>query len=430
MNINNLTIFTSSVCNLNCTYCYVKKEKAVFDYDTAVVSSILNNEYINRFKTDFPESVNSLTRLEFWGAEPSIHLDLMAEKLKDFKEAFPNLNQIFMSSNYSLPTFIDKVKLFIDAMANLSNTKWTFHLQCSIDGSEEITDGNRGKGTTQAILLNLNKLKELDMPDNVNLIVCNKATIARESYDDLVNIEFCENYFNFLKNALDYKGKNKDFSFAAPTCVEPMYYTKSDGLKFSQIIENFIILSHKYNYHFVPYVRNRKYKLSEYMKGGLCGQCSSAMVMLPDNTYGVCSRSGFDIIPEHHAVKVKELKNDFDRELISRDAWIKDINGYKQLRYNMTTFYETRTKAMFHELYNTAKVLLAIGEISNEYINDDLLKKHIQLFARFTTCMQTNKELTGSYFCCSSYFLPLFFNGAMTKLYNYAKEKGLLEEGN
>ncbi len=424
--ITNLTIFTSAICNLNCTYCYVKKDNSLLEYDESVVESIKNNEYISRFQSDFPESVNSLTTLEFWGAEPSVHLDLVADKLEDYKKAFPNLTNINMSSNYTLPNFIDNVTELLDAMGKIKNTNWKFHLQCSIDGSKSITDTNRGQGTTDKIINNLNLLKKLSIPDNVCLTVANKSTISKEQFDELSNYESVKDYMEYLQNILSFTGKNKSFWATAPTCVEPYYYNKADGVKFSKVIENFITLSKETNKLCIPYVRNRKIILSEYMRGGFCGQCEQCVTMLPNNKYVSCHRCGFDIIPKHYEIRTAEYKELLDRELSSPTDWLKDISGYKKLEYNMNTFYNTKAKTFFSQFYNTSKILLDIGEISSIYYNDEILRRHIMLFMNITKCSQTNKELTGSYFCSSSFFMPLFFNGAIQKIYDFLEDKKLI----
>ncbi len=89
-----LTIFSSAICNLKCTYCYIKKEPEVFAFDEEIVNAIKSDEYIKRFKQDFPESINSIESLALWGAEPTIHLDLIASKLALFKQTFPNLYKV------------------------------------------------------------------------------------------------------------------------------------------------------------------------------------------------------------------------------------------------------------------------------------------------------------------------------------------------
>ena len=424
--ITNLTIFTSSICNLDCSYCYVKKSHALFEYDGHIINSIKNNEYINRFKKDFPQYLNTLTTLEFWGAEPTIHLDLVAEKLIDYKDAFPNLSNISLSSNYTLPEFIDKVKALVMAMGSIKETTWNLHIQCSIDVSPYITNNNRGNGTTNKIISNINRLKDLFIPQNVQLTVSNKSTISNDQFDYLTDLNNVENYIAFLHDVIDYKSRNKTFWISAPTCVEPFYYTKLDGLKFSKVIDNFICISEKNENTFIPYVRNKKINLSEYMCGGFCGQCDSCVTMLPDNMYSACHRCGFDIIPEHYDMKNIEYHKMFNRNLEDKSSWITDLKNYNQLTNNMNIFYSSTNKMIFTQLYNISKVLLDVGEISPMYYNDKLLKQHIMLFMHFTKCIQTNKELTGSYFCCSSFFIPLFFNGAIDKIYNYLLSKNKL----
>lgn len=421
--IKDLTIFASSICNLRCSYCYIKKDQAVFDYDTKLVDALKSGEYIKRIKKDFPESVNTLENLQAWGAEPSIHLDLLAEKLKDFKMAFPKLNSFRMSSNYTYVHFFENVSNMINAMSEFPDTHWTYSLQCSIDGTEDVNDINRGSGTTKLIIDNLNKIKEIELPDNVTLIIRNKATISKESFDKFVNYDYCENYFLFLKNLFSCSDKKKDISAAPPTCVDPDNYTKEDGEKFSKIIDNFIKISKKYNYRFIPYIKRKEYKLSEWTCGGLCGHCHASVIILPDDKYASCHRSAFDIIPSHYETRKKEFKEIFNRDLVSIDNWVGDINTYRQLESNMQKLYTTKSKMFFSEFYNTAKILCDIGEISSVYKNREILKEHIKLFIRLTICMQASIDLTGSYFCCASYFIPLFFNGAMAQIYDYLNEK-------
>lgn len=425
--IKNLVIFSSSVCNLNCTYCYVKKEKTLFDYDINFVNALKSNEYINRIKHDFPESPETLKHFEIWGAEPSIHLDIVVEKLKDFKIAFPKLDSFMMSSNFTNPNFIEYVKMLFEAMGEIKDTKWTYVLQCSIDGLEEVNDMNRGIGTTKKIIKNINILKNIEVPENVHLIITNKATISKDSFDDLSNYDFMENYYNFFKSIFSIN-KNIETHMSAPTCVEPVYYTREDGEKYANVMANFITISKKYNTHYIPYMRNYKQRFIEFECGGLCGQCYSSVIILPNGKYGVCHRTGFDMVTAHYNARAKEVKNDFDRNLISPDNWVVDIEGYKKLVNNMSALYNSRTKLIFTQFYNVAKALRDVGEISPIYNNDELLRKHIKLFMNFTICMQTNKDLTGSYFSCSTYFIPLFFNGAIDKMYKYLVDTGKIKE--
>ena len=425
--IKDLTIFSSSVCNLKCTYCYVQKESSVFEYDSILVEALKSGEYIDRFKKDFPESISTLESLETWGAEPSIHLDIVADKLKDFKTSFPNIKRFMMSSNYTTPCFVDNVQKMLTAMSLFPETNWSFILQCSIDGMHDINDKNRGNGTTDKIIENLNKIKALTIPENIMLYISNKATISKENFDLFLDYEYCKKYYSFFKKLFSCTNPRIKMNPNPPTCVEPIYYTKNDGCKYSLILQNFIKLSKEENYDFIPYVKRNNYKLSEKMCGGLCSQCHSSVIMLPNGYYGTCHRSSLDIVEAHYLSRCNEFKTMFDRELMSKDNWLGNINIYNNLRRNMKIHYSTSSKMFFTQFYNEAKVLRNIGEISPLYFDDNILKEHIKLFMQFTICLQTNKDLTGSYFCCSSYFIPLFFNGAMYHIYDYLKQNNKLD---
>jgi hypothetical protein len=57
-----------------------------------------------------------LTRLEFWGGEPSFGIPRAIPTIKKLIEYYPNLHDFMMSTNLTLPNVNDYIFKFIDTL--------------------------------------------------------------------------------------------------------------------------------------------------------------------------------------------------------------------------------------------------------------------------------------------------------------------------
>ena len=91
---DNLCLFPSATCNLNCRYCNISKNPALLKIDQELAKSFENPEYyLNRIKQYFPHP-HSLKILEFWGGETFLNIERVFNLLSLIIEEYPykNLN--------------------------------------------------------------------------------------------------------------------------------------------------------------------------------------------------------------------------------------------------------------------------------------------------------------------------------------------------
>lgn len=140
-------VMTTTTCNSQCRYCY---EKSCRDFDTP-----LNKKW--KFDFSMPEKISYNLKdlkkflerdkkehvITFYGGEPLIE----AQKIKEIMDL---INARYMIQTNGL-------------LLNRLESKYTNRFEAiliSIDGRKEITDFNKGDGTYQKVISNLNLIKE------------------------------------------------------------------------------------------------------------------------------------------------------------------------------------------------------------------------------------------------------------------------------
>ncbi len=140
-------IILTEKCNSNCRYCYEKSmnefengldKKWKFDFNVPCDTEI-NIEKLKKFILQDKDPV-----IIFYGGEPLLQLD----KIKEIIDAFGDSVRYCMQTNGKL---LDKVPTeYMDKFSRIL---------VSIDGDRERTDYNRGKGTYDTILKNIDFIR-------------------------------------------------------------------------------------------------------------------------------------------------------------------------------------------------------------------------------------------------------------------------------
>lgn len=96
-------LYSTATCNLNCTYCYINKNKGLSSIDKILAESFADpNYYIDFIKKYFPNR-NDLQSLEVWGGETFIHMERVHHILHQLIDQYPFfrrffcINQLFIS---------------------------------------------------------------------------------------------------------------------------------------------------------------------------------------------------------------------------------------------------------------------------------------------------------------------------------------------
>ena len=179
--------YPATVCNLNCRYCSIDKNPALIQIDKILEESFKGDYYINFTKEIFPDP-NQLTRVETWGGEPTLGWHRMHNLMHQIIENYPNFYEFFSSSNMVQPHFLTELQGMLNIFKEYPERKFTFYLQMSLDGTEKITDENRGKGVTKKlreVFKNMVSILHQIIPENVKFECFFKPTLDIDNIKEL-----------------------------------------------------------------------------------------------------------------------------------------------------------------------------------------------------------------------------------------------------
>ena len=160
----NLIWFLTERCNLKCGHCFVshkgRKYRDEITYDQ--INKILNT------------SKNSLKKIAFTGGEPLLNKDF--ENIFISADALPNLKELHVSTNGMF-----NEKLF-SILQKCKNEKIHYHVQSSLDGSEEIHNAIRGnKRSYKGVIELLNMFSEFKKSSNLSLGMSLVMAVSRKN---------------------------------------------------------------------------------------------------------------------------------------------------------------------------------------------------------------------------------------------------------
>ena len=181
--INQIRIHTTYACNLRCKYCYLgdrleKYQGKDFSYLGDMVKNI-----VKIFKT----SNTVVKEVLLHGAETTvIPSNILYESLLPVKEILCEDGHINIQTNGTLITdsyIKDLLKLEVPLFFSIS-----------LDGPEEVTDFNRGRGTYKKILNSLKVLNENDVSCGLISVITNNTVKDLDGFKK--HMEFLENEYN------------------------------------------------------------------------------------------------------------------------------------------------------------------------------------------------------------------------------------------
>lgn len=102
-------LYSTAVCNLDCTYCYINKNKGLKAIDRLLADSFADPDYYFGFIRDYFPHKGDLQKLEIWGAETFLHMERVHPVLHKLIGHYPFFRSFFASTNFSYPEWTDKV---------------------------------------------------------------------------------------------------------------------------------------------------------------------------------------------------------------------------------------------------------------------------------------------------------------------------------
>jgi len=193
----------SSICNLDCVYCYIPKNKILNKVHKKWAEKIRNGTHYETMSEYFPDG---LTAISFWGGEPTLGFKDL-ERLTDLLDFNKNLTQFSTSTNFAKIEGLEFLLKTLNDYQKKTGRQLSFDLQISIDGTKENTEKNRGIGTYDRTVNNLKRLKEFSKEIDCMFVNLHcKPTNMAEDYKNFAEnpqtlMDFLDS-FNYLNNFL------------------------------------------------------------------------------------------------------------------------------------------------------------------------------------------------------------------------------------
>ena len=454
-----ICLISSAGCNLNCKYCEISKSKD-HSYSDELQQKIKTafedgSFLLNVSKTYqiLHQDFNNITFLNFWGQEPTLTLDSFRTRLEDWFNTFPNINEIFFSTNGGTDPEI--IYNFICDIDKIINHDIKIGVQFSYDGEwsclhERMIDPNLIKEHFSKLvnLLNVTQLKYAHVNFswhgvlNFNLLYHLLETNGIDEYlYDLDNIAFWGS--NLIRNP-----NCKVFPLTLGL-EQPYKASVDDGIALKTFLEKGLRTELKYKF----YIRNPIRNLLENLVGRInsnnnifkdnlwiqllidtfngkkidratCSSYKTELKFMYDGTILGCQNFLFNTTKDHiidtNPVMQSIKENAIDHNLFinfnNSNLTIEDIDKvFIRYKNHHTTSFLTA----YQSILNMIILLATAGQASNEYlINKEKLFKHALMIARYNVCLFNHMITTGSTYLEPIHLCRMFCNGALDIIEN------------
>ena len=445
--VGGISLISSALCNMHCTFCYLDKNIAYKDYSNIVREAWQSGEYLinveNTLKAlnvDFAQIVN----VQLWGGETLLYIDDLIPNLPTLFRLFPNLTKLNCSTNWT--TSVEEFVNFLITLDNISPNPITFTLQCSIDGPEGVytEEGHNGKWEEYYKnfdlffnLMNNHRFKHMMVELVINATVNQKTYLEKFSDEKEMRhyVESMAELTDYLYNRSTSESVECLSGLVFPGYALPYETSSSDGRKFASILKLWDKVRAEYfpqsspYYHFGYGIGAYPTENSYFMPNTDCGEVNGSLTIGPDGEIVECSGSFIDHyhsyqeelkkdnnLPEYYASKIRERiqynPGKMTKEELNRHEWYID-GGYKNTSSIIT-----------HTSMSILKELAASGQIEYKYLEDEnLLLKHLLSIGTITACPKENLRDTALPYIVSPSCFRRYFNGAA----EYSYDMKLLE---
>ena len=427
-----LILYSAATCNLKCVYCAIDKNPALQAIDKLLEESFKGDYYINFAKEIFPNP-NQLRRLEIWGGETFLGMERIIPVLKQLIEAYPSFSEFFVSSNMTIPDWIDKFALLINTFNEYPERQFTFTLQMSLDGTQEITDHNRGKNVTERLTTNFNKMIDYCFVNDLKNVKINAIFKPTLTIDDIIKYlntkEKIIEYYKFFETYLDiYQAKKSDHLYIAPSIpntAAPAQHTQEEGFIFRDFAKMCyeITQENKRSRIFKYYRDIRPFHTLACnsctncaIRGGMCGSGHNVIGLLPNNMISACHSGFTDFLADYKKQAKGNTDGILDQNIFqttnaSRLIFPKEKLG--QYEQQISKFYHNDTTALINNLAVQIIMLALSKQIDHKYLKEDEAIRAANYLIDFTAnCIRDNLAITGSITLLPLGLLKLLLNGA------------------
>ena len=438
--IKNLTLITSSICNLDCSYCFLHKNNAYKEYNKNIYESFQNGSYLKNVLKTFElmqwnrDNVDSIS---FWGGESLTYINILQQQLPIIFKSFPNINTMLLSTNFSIN--IEKFVNFLIELDKNIKHPITVRLQLSIDGPNNTLMRETGHNVKEEIYLKnieiLSNLMNNTYFEYVKLRLAIRATVNKDVYMSKLTTyeqikEYLEPFYNFIKQfQRKCIGKSIDFDSVNiwPVLATPYYESSDDGRKLTQIAK---IWESVMNNEFLDIPLSRTITLFQgggsydknkplFVPNTECSELKHSITINYDGSICECSGSYIDNYPlyqqelvqnkEEHLYNVATAHSKMvnynpitEPEIIDNKKWYVHDGGYRNTNFTYLT-----------SIIMIAEELALSGQISAVYLYDkEKLLRHSMMLLN-NSCSRNNIAQTFSPYIKPIEEIRRYFNGIL-----------------
>ena len=479
-----LSIMTSCGCNLKCEYCKIAQASNANSpvLQKATVQALKDGTFLANVQAalhKLEQSCSQIESIDFWGQEPTLTLDVMAEHVHEWLEAFPNWRNGAFSTN--TVGHMDRLVQYFKALDNALTHEFHLSVQLSYDGDYS-TDNLRGASSSvihDNIIYMYNELNKINFR-YLKLRFNNHGVL---SFDLLKKLQDTQSIFDYTLHLIKWgdefvklnNNKNVQVQHGVDINLEaPAIASVEDGLrlmKFCELSERILPSAYLkelpgFKPHDLPPLPHESIYLSY----------GNPIHAIHDNLH---SRFGIDTIEEaivtmqHDAIfknelmqmlnpilfcgnGVAELKFMYDGTLCNCQNHIydTDVNFLKDngdiesaVKHSLAThkyfinplvdsdedlckyfhlFYTCKYSClefMWKNVLTLMQYLIATRQVDVSYAGD-LMKvlKHGLLLALFNCCSYNNQVTSGSIFLRHLGFMRVMCNGFLDKVLGHFDE--------
>lgn len=425
-------LYSTAVCNLNCTYCYINKNKGLSAIDQVLAESFSDPDYYFDFIRDYFPHRGDLQNLEVWGAETFLHMERVFPVLHRLIGHYPFLRRFFASTNFSYPEWTDKVLDLLEQLPVYAPRRFDVTLQLSLDGPAEFTDSTRGQGVTEKCLQNFRRLLERagEIPENVSLFLAFKPTLSVETMYLLDTKEKILAYYRFfeglIQQVVDLNKPNLNVNFPVPNMGVPTPAGKADGAFFAQLVRRCRELEkenqEKGHFRFyrdiTPFSTNVRPKDEDTYNYPCfnCGTGSANLGFLPGRLLSSCHNGFVDLLEDYETNFLANPDSSIDGKLFqpTHNKFTHTEADYPAYERQIAHYNDPGSLCRMGCLAGFIRTLAIAGEIDEKYATEEGAFRGAELYQSCTcNCLRDNYMVTGSTCLQPEGMIKLLLNGAV-----------------
>lgn len=429
----NISVITSAICNLNCSFCYLHKNQAYKEYHKFLQQAWEDGSYVNNIKMVLEKMGNNLSDVEqisFWGGETLIQIDTIAKNVPSFYRIFPNLNTWFMSTNWVID--VNKFFNFLTVIDKCATHPTEINVQISIDGPPGPLSDNAHNGwdfyednfKQFFQLINNHKFSYIHVNFHFKSTLDTTSYIKQFStYEGIATyMKYMNNFIKSLQNQCISRSVDFREGFTLPSLSRPHINSQEDGKKIRDILYLWEeVALREFPNEDIPFL----YGLCEFNTDRIlfdsndeCGEFLNRYTITYDGTIVECSGVFIDYYKPYQQELLKEgnLKL-YEQALINARHSFNPINAtpkeIEKWKWKMQQGYRNNSLTYLSLMMGVAKELCASRQIPSYYEDTDLLFNHLQTFQSSNACSKENFQTTGIPYLTSVGNIRKYFNGAV-----------------